>query len=277
MSSESIPAIDVHGHYGRYDRGGGALVNEFMSGDAAVVVERAQRANIRLTLVSPLDALLPRGRGDAVAGNRHAARVVAETPGLAQYVVIDPRCPETYRQADELLPQPHCAGIKIHPEEHCYPIHEFGAQIFEFAARHRAVVLSHSSEQNSLASELVEWADRFPEMELILAHIGCGWDGDYTHQVRGVQRSRQGNVFADTSSARSITPRLIEWAVREIGPDRILFGTDTPLHLTAMQRLRIDQAELTDAEKRQILHENAERVFGPRLDGASDVCYRCQT
>jgi len=175
-----------------------------------------------------------------------------------------------------MLSRPKCAGIKIHPEEHCYPIHEFGAEIFEFAARHRAVVLSHSSEPNSLASELVEWADRFPEMTLILAHIGCGWDGDYTHQVRAVQRSRQGNVFADTSSARSITPRLIEWAVREIGAERIVFGTDTPLHLTAMQRLRIDQAGLTDAEKRQILHENAERVFGPRLDAASDVWYRCQ-
>ncbi len=263
MSTESIQAIDVHGHFGRYDRGGGTLVNEFMSGDAALVVGRAQRANIRLTLVSPLEALLPRGRGDAVAGNRHAARIVTETPGLAQYVVIDPRCPETYRQADEMLQRPTCAGIKIHPEEHCYPIHEFGAEIFEFAARHQAVVLSHSSEQNSLASELVEWADRFPEMKLILAHIGCGWDGDYTHQVRGVQRSRRGNVFADTSSARSITPRLIEWAVREIGSDRILFGTDTPLHLTGMQRLRIDQAELTDAEKKQILHENAERRVRP--------------
>ena len=265
MSSESIQAIDVHGHYGRYDCGREGLVNEFMSGDAPLVAARAQRANIRLTLVSPLQALLPRGRGDAVAGNRHAARIVGETPGLAHYVVIDPRCPETYRQADEMLPRPKCAGIKIHPEEHLYPIREFGAGIFEFAARHRAVVMSHSSDQNSLASELVEWADRFPEITLILAHLGWGWDGDYTHQVRGVQRSRQGNVFTDTSSARSITPGLLEWAVREIGSDRILFGTDTPLYLAAMQRVRIDQAELTDAQKNQILHENAERVFGPRL------------
>jgi len=32
-----------------------------------------------------------------------------------------------------------------------------------------------------------------------------------------------------------------------------------------MQRPRIDQAELTDAEKQQVLHENAERVFEPRI------------
>jgi predicted TIM-barrel fold metal-dependent hydrolase len=261
MPSEPIEAIDAHGHYGRYDCGRAEIVNEFMTGDAAVVADRARRAKIRLTIVSPLEALLPRGQGDAVMGNRNAARVVEEHSGLLQYVVIDPRHPETYRQARAMLERPKCVGIKIHPEEHAYPINEFGAEIFRFAAEHGAVVLSHSSEQNSLASDLVAWADRFPETTLILGHLGWGWDGDYTHQVRAIQRSRHGNVFTDTSSARSIVPRLVEWAAREIGSDRILFGTDTPLYLAAMQRLRIDQAELTDAEKKQILCENAERLF----------------
>jgi predicted TIM-barrel fold metal-dependent hydrolase len=82
--------------------------------------------------------------------------------------------------------------------------------------------------------------------------------------VRGVQASLHGNVFADTSSARSITPNLIEWAVRQIGVDRVLFGTDTPLYTTAMQRARIDHADLPDAQKRAILHENAERLW-PQL------------
>lgn len=262
MSSESISAIDVHAHYGTYDRGGPGLINDFMTGDADVVVRRAAEANVRLTIASPLEALLPRGGGDAVAGNRNAACICAATPGLLQYVVIDPRKAETYRQAEEMLALPSCVGIKIHPEEHVYPINEFGEAMFEFAAWHKAVVLSHSSEQNSLASDLVAWANRFPEMKLILAHIGCGWDGDYSHQVRGVQASRHGNVYADTSSARSITPKLIEWAVKEIGADRILFGTDTPLYFTSMQRIRIDRAELTLEQKRQILTSNAERLFG---------------
>jgi predicted TIM-barrel fold metal-dependent hydrolase len=265
MSTETIQAIDVHGHYGLYDRGAGDIVNEFMTGDEHVVVERAGRANIRLTIVSPLEALLPRGKGNAVAGNRAAARIVAATPGLRQYVVIDPRQPETYRQAEEMLKLPTCAGIKIHPEEHEYLIQDHGAALFEFAARQKAVVLSHSSEKNSLASELVVFANRFPEMRLILAHIGCGWDGDYGHQVRAVQASRHGNVFADTSSARSITPNLIEWAVRQIGAERVLFGTDTPLYHTSMQRIRIDHADLPDTDKRLILCENAERLFGKRV------------
>ena len=264
--SRELSAVDVHGHYGTYIRAGsGSFSDTLCTGDAAEVVRRARAVNVTLTIVSPLTAILPRLHGDAVAGNIEAARIVAETPGLRQYVVIDPTREETYRQAEQMLAQPQCVGIKIHPEEHGYPIREHAAAIFEFAARHRAIVLTHSSEQNSEAHEFVPWANRFPEVRLILAHIGCGWDGDVTHQVRAIQQTVHGNVFADTSSARSIYSRLIEWAVRQVGTERVLFGTDTPLYHTGMQRARVDSADLTEAEKRMVLRDNAVRLF--RLTG----------
>jgi uncharacterized protein len=261
MSIQTLQAVDVHAHYGKYDRGKAELVNELMSGDADVVVRRARQANTRLTIVSPLQALLPRFQGDPVGGNLDAARVVAQTEGLLQWVVIDPKTPRTYEQADEMLRLPKCVGIKVHPEEHGYPIAEHAETLFAFAAARRAVVLGHSSEQNSLASDYVRFANAFPEMKLILAHLGCGWDGDLTHQVRAIQQSKHGNVFTDTSSARSITPNLIEWAVREVGAERILYGTDTPLYSAPMQRARIDHADLGDREKRLILCENACRLL----------------
>ncbi|MCA9025644.1 MAG: amidohydrolase family protein [Planctomycetaceae bacterium] len=258
---EPIPAIDVHGHFGTYVRRGD-LSDGFSTGDAAEVVRRASESHIVLTFVSPLSALLPRFQADAVAGNIEAARIVADLPALRQYVVIDPRREETYTQAREMLKQPWCVGIKIHPEEHGYPIRDHAREIFEFAAEHRAIVLTHSSEQNSLAADFVPWANEFPEVRLLLAHIGCGWDGDVTHQVRAIQQSRHRNLYADTSSAKSITPGLIEWAVREVGDDRVLFGTDTPLYHAAMQRARIDHAELSERAKRKILFENACELFG---------------
>ena len=270
-SLHSFPAIDVHGHYGTYiGESGDCLADGFYSGDAAEVVRRASAVNIVLTIVSPLTALKPRFQADSVAANIEAARVVAQTPGLKQYVVIDPLRPQTYGQAEEMLAQPQCVGIKLHPEEHGYLIGDHARPIFEFAARHRAIVLTHSSEKNSLAADFVPWANEFPEVRLILAHIGCGWDGDMTHQVRAIQQTRHGNVFADTSSARSITPGLIEWAVREVGVDRVLFGTDTPLYHAAMQRTRIDQADLPDNFKRQILRDNAVKLFGAKLGVAAD-------
>ncbi len=266
MAGAPIQAIDVHGHYGRYDRGRADVVNDFMTGDAAVVVHRARQAHTRLTIVSPLQALLPRGGGDPVAGNEDAFRVVAQTEGLLQWVVIDPNKPRTCEQAAQMLDTPKCVGIKIHPEEHLYPITEHGRAVFAFAADYRDVVLAHSSEQNSLAADYVKFANDYPEMRLILAHLGCGWDGDLTHQVRAIQQSRHGNVFVDTSSARSITPNLIEWAVREIGAERILYGTDTPLYFAPVQRARIDHADLSEHDRRLILRDNAIRLLGLHLE-----------
>lgn len=268
--TEPIAAIDVHGHYGAYERGD-PLINNFMTADGATVVRRARQAATCLTVVSPLQGLLPRGGGDPVAGNLDAARLVAQTDGLLQWVIVDPLKPATYEQAEEMLRQPRCVGIKLHPEEHCYPIAQHGEALFSFAAKQRAVVLVHSSEKNSQASDFVVFANAFPEVRLILAHLGCGWDGDLGHQVRAIQQSKHGNVFTDTSSARSITPRLIEWAVGEVGAEHILFGTDTPLYFAPMQRARIDHAELSDADRRRILRDNAVRLLGLEERGLAHV------
>ncbi|MDA1212835.1 MAG: amidohydrolase family protein [Planctomycetota bacterium] len=267
MTIRSCPAVDVHAHYGTYiQRLGGtptdAINDSFMTADAAEVVHRERRVNVLTTIASPLLALLPRFKADAVAGNIEAARVCAETPGIKQYVVIDPRRPETYRQADEMLSQPQCVGIKIHPEEHGYPIVEFGEPMFDLAAKHKAIVLTHSGEQNSLPEDFIPFANAYPEMQLILAHIGCGWDRDYTHQIRAIQMSKKENVYADTSSMMSILPKIIEWGVSEVGADRILFGTDTPLYHTSMHRIRIEHANLSDADKRKIFRDNAVKLFG---------------
>jgi len=264
-----IQAIDVHAHYGNPIRPQAQFLCRLMSGDAGCVVRRARKNNIQLTAVSPLRGLMPRGRGksDVLGGNEEAVRTVSETEGLVQWVVVDPTRPETFEQAKEILALPQCAGIKIHPVEHCYPIREYGAVIFEFAAKHGAVILTHSGEQNSLPADFVPFANEFPTVQLILAHIGCSENSDPTLQVRAIQQAAHGNVYADTSSSMSMIPNLIEWAVQEAGADRILFGTDSPLYFTGMQRARIDQAGICDDDKRKILYENAARLLDLRIGG----------
>lgn len=272
MNPRDIPAIDVHAHYGTYQRDDSpSLIDAWASGDAGAVVARARQANVRTTIVSPLSGLLPRGRADAVAGNLEAAAVTSATDGLLQWVIAHPLQRATFAQVDEMLARPTCAGIKIHPEEHVYPIREHGAALFELAARHDAIVLAHSGDPNSLPADFVEFANAYPNVRLILAHLGNGGGaaGDPALQVRAVQACRHGNVFVDTSSARSIMPGLVEWAVQEIGSDRILFGTDAPLYSTAMQRARIDFAEISDEDKRRILCDNATRLLATMKDNVT--------
>ena len=55
---------------------------------------------------------------------------VVTIEGLADGAVLHPLQPQTFDQARRMLQRPKCVGIKIHPEEHCYPIVEHGRAIF---------------------------------------------------------------------------------------------------------------------------------------------------
>ena len=262
MLSEAIQAIDVHAHFGKHQGDKFAINNKLVSAEADEVVRRACMANTRLTIVSPLEALLPRLGGEPIMANIETARIVSETDGLLQWVVVDPIKPKSYDQAIEILKLPKCVGIKIHPEAHRYFIVEHGRAIFEFAASHHAIIETHSGEERSLPADFVKLTNDFPEVTLIISHLGCSSDGDLTHQVRAIQNSKHGNIFTDTSSAKSITPNLIEWAVEQIGAEHVLYGTDSPVYFAPMQRARIDNADISDQDKKLILHDNAAKLFG---------------
>ncbi|MCH2210250.1 MAG: hypothetical protein MK110_03040 [Fuerstiella sp.] len=111
--NSTTQAIDVHAHYGICQRADASvLFNDWVSADAATVVDRASQADIRLTIVSPLSGLLPRGQADAVSANREAGEIVRNTPGLRQWVIVHPYQPETFVQAAELLRTPLVCGYK---------------------------------------------------------------------------------------------------------------------------------------------------------------------
>lgn len=263
QTGSPLPALDAHGHYGNY-LDANPLLAEFSSASAAEVAARARACGVSWTIVSPLDGLLPRGRGQRVAeANERAFVEVAATPGLLQYVIVNPLQPETFDQARRMLKTERCVGIKIHPEEHAYRISEFGDQLFRFFEETGASVMTHSGCPNSLPEDFVPFANRYPGARVMLAHLGNGQGagGRVDLQVRAVQASRHGNLWIDTSSARSILPRLVEWGVREVGAERLLFGSDTPLYHVALQRCRIEAAEIAAADKARILWDNAVEFF----------------
>ena len=89
---EPIVAIDVHGHYGTYYGAVNSVGDEFMSASGETIAPcGAAKENIQYTIVSPLEALLPRGKGNTLKGNADAVLAVEQVPGLLQYVVINPR------------------------------------------------------------------------------------------------------------------------------------------------------------------------------------------
>jgi predicted TIM-barrel fold metal-dependent hydrolase len=241
-----------------------------MSADIQSVLKRADAARIGLSLMSPLEALVPRYHADPVKGNRTAMNIIADNTQIMMWVVVHPLVPETFDQAKEMLQHDHCIGIKIHPEEHGYHITKHGNRIFEFASRNKAIIETHSGEANSLPADYLPFVNDFPDVRLILSHLGCGSNDKSILQVDAIQNSKHGNVFTDTSSSASLMPGLLEWAVRQIGAERILFGTDSPCYFSPMQRARVDYADISYENKKSILRDNAIKLFGNKLSGVMD-------
>jgi predicted TIM-barrel fold metal-dependent hydrolase len=267
ISSASSPpkaAIDVHGHFGVYCEGELSLIDQWLGGTASEVSHRAELANVRWTIVSALKALMP-FRGDVLRGNLEALSAAEKHDNLLFWAVADPCRTETIEQTKELLHHPRCLGIKIHPLQHQYEARHALEPIFQVSAESPCVILTHSGDRGSYPEDFLPWADAYPEAKVILAHLGNGDDGKRSRHVRAIQHAKHSNVWVDTSSASSMLSGLIEWAIAEIGDDRILFGTDAPLYFTACQRTRIECAAIPDLSKQRIFWDNAIQLFGEKL------------
>jgi len=144
---------------GRYDHGGAAIVNEFMSGDALTVVgvhsgptsgspsfrpggPHARVRPMRLPVTARPHALWRRPRSIAVCRHqpRQPRRIGRQTKCCNTRSALGSRFTGRARISDR-------------------PVRRRDLRI---RAGHQAVVLAHTSEQNSLAADLVQWADRFP-------------------------------------------------------------------------------------------------------------------
>lgn len=259
-----IRAIDIHGHFGKFNRGANSLIDNFHSGDIQLVISRAKKAGIDLTVVSALCSLMPYG-GNVLKGNEDALKTADLHENILFWAVLNPYISESFSQVKEMISHPKCAGIKIHPVEHKYEIKDKGEKIFKFTALNKALVLTHSGDTGSFPEDFVSFANQYPEQKLILAHLGNSLDGNLTRQVLAIKNARYNNIYVDTSSMQSMGAGLIEWAVKEIGADKILFGSDTPLYFVASQKARIEYAEIPDKAKETILLKNACQLLSNKL------------
>ena len=112
----------------------------------------------------------------------------------------------------------------------------------------------------STPSELAELAGRFPEQKFVCAHAGGEWE-------RGVRAVRDfPNILVETSGFDA-TAGFIEMAVRELGPQRILFGSHLPSRSLGTELGKVIGADISDQDRRLILGENFRKLLFPILSG----------
>ena len=184
-----------------------------------------------------------------VKENKYLHELAQKEDWIYQWVVVDPRQKDTYKQAEEMLPHHKVLGIKIHPSSHKYDVLDYGDELFEFASKHKTVILMHPQHKE----EMPALADKYPDARLIIAHLGS------VEHVDAVANAKHGNIYVDTSGGASYYNNILEYAVKRVGSEKILFGTDT--YAFPFQFGRVALSDLTLEDKENILWKNAMRMF----------------
>jgi predicted TIM-barrel fold metal-dependent hydrolase len=165
------------------------------------------------------------------------AAVVARNPRkFIGFMALDPTDSNALDEMEHCVHDLHFKGIKLYPTMAHFDINESRfTEFFERAQKYGLVVLSHFGASPFPKSVLKyshpllvdELANRFPELKIIIAHLGHPWQRDTAIVVR-----KHRNVFADVSGlwhrpweGFNALATCVEWGVTS----KLLFGSDYPI------------------------------------------------
>jgi hypothetical protein len=142
--------------------------------------------------------------------------------------------------------------------------HRNCAQLIERVIDLKGVIMQHTwyktggkeSPGESTPAELAEAAARYPEQPFLCAHAGGEWE----RGIRAVQATP--NVLVETSGFDP-TAGFIEMAVRDLGAERIVFGSHLPSRSLGTELGKVLGAEIDDAARKLILGDNYRRLLAP--------------
>ena len=147
-------------------------------------------------------------------------------------------------------------GLKIHPDFQKLAIDdERGIETYRAIARRGLPVLFHMGDSRydfSSPERLTNLLRRVPDLQAIAAHFG-GW----SIWPQALAHPQPDTVLFDTSSTTGMTDRdTVMRLIDQIGPDRLLFGTDFPMWSPKEELERFLALDLDESSRQKILYDN---------------------
>jgi predicted TIM-barrel fold metal-dependent hydrolase len=202
------------------------------------------------------------------AGNRPSIEAVRRYPDrLRAYCLVNPNYPELL-ESDLATFEEHAdvyVGFKFLSDYHGIALtDERYRPAWEYANERELLVLAHTWGGSELdgAAVVRQVAERYPRVRFLLGHSCHGdWDAavrlaqDFCHVYLELTA-----VFDDRG--------ILEKFAREAGSDRMLFGTDLPWFDPHHAVGALLSADISDEDRHNICHRNAEKLLAPLLGGA---------
>jgi hypothetical protein len=180
---------------------------------------------------------------------------------LVGFCTINPLHEKKALQQIEQYISERMKGIKLYPPGSGYPIDSpIVDPIIEKAIELDVPVSIHTDYSTKLCTpyQFATLARRHPKAKLVMLHMGLDSDMIYftPEIVKGLD-----NVYLEMSGTPPIPKHVIERPVQILGSEKVLFGTDHPAHNAACVLKKVEEAEVSQKDKENILEKNAKKLL----------------
>jgi len=279
-----LNVVDIHAHLGTYGTFDLRL---------KTLLGYIERSGVRLALVSNLDgsAAQPTRRLGSSAANQVTLETVRLHPGRLRGLLWANPAGATAAELEPFVAatidgdpagERAFVGLKLHPDFDRFLADDRRVDPFlELCRRHQLVAVFHAGPPGSPSApdRIAAAARRHPTVPVVLYHMGAdGFDGGsgdgQKAAIAVVEKSLadgDANLYLETSQTAA---KWIVEAVRRVGEDRVLFGTDATYYgadhfatyAPVVSRLR---RELSAPALAAVMGGNARRLFRLGATGAS--------
>ena len=244
-----MPIIDTHVHLGAWPTPVTGL-------DVAECERLMKQFGIARSCVASTEAAM----GDLAAGNQALAEAIEGHPTLLGYCAINPNLLDL--SAEELarhLRRPNFVGAKLQAAYGCRPLDSPPArELVKRSLRYDKPILVEPRTREEFDA-LNRLAGDFPTAKFVIAAMAAAcWE-----EAVGLAVART-NVIFQCGGAHAARD-AVKYAMDEIGPHRVIWGSDAPLAHPVYALGMVRDAELDAGMKDRLLQANAGRVFGIRL------------
>ncbi len=190
----------------------------------------------------------------AMAQNKYSNRIFG-------YAVVNPWLYSAEEELERCFRDLHFYGLKLNTLRHGYALdrHQIVDPIFEICDKYKKPVLCHGeSDIFNLPGKFEEMARTFPNVNIILAHIGQ--PDAIESAIRAA--NRYDNIYVDTAG---VSLNTLKMAIAGMDPHKILMGTDASWGKFELSIDLVKRATEDEEIRKLIMGENIIRLLDLKL------------
>ncbi len=217
------------------------------------------RTGVERGIINSVRCQLAKSPSEFIAGNREVARYVEKYKGrfLGACVVNPLFIDEALREIEDCRKQ---LGFVWVGELCNYTVpYQYTVKEFELLVE-QVVKLNMVLDVHTELEEMEYIVQKFPQATIVFPHFGDSHE--YDHIFKRIELiARNKNCYLDTSGYGHDRVGMLEYAVKTIGADRVLFGSDFSINDPSTVIGRVESSFLTDEQKRKIFSDNLQALL----------------